>query len=87
MAKKKKVYDTSLIDGIRQRTAMYDAMIAPQINTEEYMHRMANPDANYEEAPDNYGFTDWASNAFYDWNLTKAQTERDAKLGEYLMAD
>lgn len=34
---------------------MYDAMIAPQINTEEYMHRMANPDANYEEAPDNYG--------------------------------
>lgn len=87
MAKKKKVYDTSLIDGIRQRTAMYDAMIAPQINTEEYMHRMANPDANYEEAPDNYGFTDWASNAFYDWNLTKAQTERDAKLGEYIMAD
>lgn len=87
MAKKKKVYDTSLIDGIRQRTAMYDAMIAPQINTEEYMHRMANPDANYEEAPDNYGFTDWASNAFYDWNLTKAQTERDAKLGEYVMAD
>lgn len=87
MAKKKKVYDTSLIDGIRQRTAMYDAMIAPQINTEEYMRRMANPDANYEEAPDNYGFTDWASNAFYDWNLTKAQTERDAKLGEYIMAD
>lgn len=87
MAKKKKVYDTSLIDGIRQRTAMYDAMIAPQINTEEHMHRMANPDANYEEAPDNYGFTDWASNAFYDWNLTKAQTERDAKLGEYIMAD
>lgn len=87
MAKKKKVYDTSLIDGIRQRTAMYDAMIAPQINTEEHMHRMANPDANYEEAPDNYGFTDWASNAFYDWNLTKAQTERDAKLGEYVMAD
>ena len=87
MAKKKKVYDTSLIDSIRQRTAMYDAMIAPQINTEEYMHRMANPDANYEEAPDNYGFTDWASNAFYDWNLTKAQTERDAKLGEYIMAD
>lgn len=87
MAKKKKVYDTSLIDSIRQRTAMYDAMIDPQINTEEYMHRMANPDANYEEAPDNYGFTDWASNAFYDWNLMKAQTERDAKLGEYLMAD
>lgn len=87
MAKKKKVYDTSLIDGIRQRTAMYDAMIAPQINTEEYIHRMANPDANYEEAPDNYGFTDWASNAFYDWNLTKAQIERDAKLGEYVMAD
>lgn len=87
MAKKKKVYDTSLIDSIRQRTAMYDAMIAPQINTEEYMHRMANTDANYEEAPDNYGFTDWASNAFYDWNLTKAQTERDAKLGEYVMAD
>ena len=87
MAKKKKVYDTSLIDGIRQRTAMYDAMIAPQINTEEYIHRMANPDANYEEAPDNYGFTDWASNAFYDWNLTKAQIERDAKLGEYIMAD
>ena len=87
MAKKKKVYDTSLIDGIRQRTAMYDAMIAPQVSTGEYIHAMANPDATYDEAPDNYGITDWASNAFYDWNLTKAQTERDAQLGEYVMAD
>lgn len=44
---KRKVYDTSLTDSIRQRTALYDAYEAPRVNVEEYFHTMENP--SYEE--------------------------------------
>lgn len=82
---KRKVYDTSLIDSIRQRTALYDAYQAPKANIEEYFHTMENP--SYEGAPDNYGVTDWVSNAFNDWNLKRNEAIRDSALGDYVMAD
>lgn len=82
---KRKVYDTSLIDSIRQRTALYDAYQAPKANIEEYFHTMENP--SYEGAPDNYGVTDWVSNAFNDWNLKRNKAIRDSALGDYVMAD
>lgn len=82
---KRKVYDTSLIDSIRQRTALYDAYQAPKANIEEYFHTMENP--SYEEAPDDYGVTDWVSNAFNDWNLKRNEAIRDSALGDYVMAD
>lgn len=82
---KRKVYDTSLIDSIRQRTALYDAYQAPKANIEEYFHTMENP--SYEGAPDDYGVTDWVSNAFNDWNLKRNETIRDSALSDYVMAD
>lgn len=82
---KRKVYDTSLIDSIRQRTALYDAYQAPKANIEEYFHTMENP--RYEGAPDDYGVTDWVSNAFNDWNLKRNEAIRDSALGDYVMAD
>lgn len=82
---KRKVYDTSLIDSIRQRTALYDAYQAPKANIEEYFHTMENP--SYEGAPDDYGVTDWVSNAFNDWNLKRNEIIRDSALGDYVMAD
>lgn len=82
---KRKVYDTSLIDSIRQRTALYDAYQAPKANIEEYFHTMENP--SYEGAPDDYGVTDWVSNAFNDWNLKRNEAIRDSTLGDYVMAD
>lgn len=82
---KRKVYDTSLIDSIRQRTALYDAYQAPKANIEEYFHTMENP--SYEGAPDDYGVTDWVSNAFNDWNLKRNEIIRDSALGDYTMAD
>lgn len=82
---KRKVYDTSLIDSIRQRTALYDAYQAPKANIEEYFHTMENP--SYEGAPDYYGVTDWVSNAFNDWNLKRNEVIRDSALGDYVMAD
>lgn len=82
---KRKVYDTSLIDSIRQRTALYDAYQAPKANVEEYFHTMENP--RYEGAPDDYGVTDWVSNAFNDWNLKSNEAIRDSALGDYVMAD
>lgn len=82
---KRKVYDTSLIDSIRQRTALYDAYQAPKANVEEYFHTMENP--RYEGAPDDYGVTDWVSNAFNDWNLKRNEAIRDSALGDYVMAD
>ena len=82
---KRKVYDISLIDSIRQRTALYDAYQAPKANIEEYFHTMENP--SYEGAPDDYGVTDWVSNAFNDWNLKRNEAIRDSALGDYVMAD
>lgn len=82
---KRKVYDTSLIDSIRQRTALYDAYQAPKANIEEYFHTMENP--SYEGAPDDYGVTDWVSNAFNDWNLKRNEAIRDSALGDYVTAD
>lgn len=82
---KRKVYDTSLIDSIRQRTALHDAYQAPKANIEEYFHTMENP--SYEGAPDDYGVTDWVSNAFNDWNLKRNEAIRDSALGDYVMAD
>lgn len=82
---KRKVYDTSLIDSIRQRTALYDAYQAPKANVEEYFHTMENP--RYEGAPDDFGVTDWVSNAFNDWNLKRNEAIRDSALGDYVMAD
>ena len=82
---KRKVYDTSLTDSIRQRTALYDAYEAPRANVEEYFHTMENP--SYEGAPDDYGVTDWLSNAFNDWNLKRNEVIRDNALGDYTMAE
>ena len=82
---KRKVYDTSLIDSIRQRTALYDAYQAPKANIEEYFHTMENP--SYEGAPDDYGVTDQVSNAFNDWNLKRNEAIRVSALGDYVMAD
>lgn len=82
---KRKVYDTSLIDSIRQRTALYDAYQAPKANVSEYFHTMENP--SYEGAPDDYGVTDWVSNAFNDWNLKRNEVIRDSALGDYEMAE
>lgn len=82
---KRKVYDTSLTDSIRQRTALYDAYQAPKANVEEYFHTMENP--RYEGAPDDFGVADWVSNAFNDWNLKRNEVIRDSALGDYVMAD
>lgn len=82
---KRKVYDTSLTDSIRQRTALYDAYQAPKANVEEYFHTMENP--RYEGAPDDFGVTDWVSNAFNDWNLKRNKAIRYSALGDYVMAD
>lgn len=82
---KRKVYDTSLTDSIRQRTALYDAYQAPKANVEEYFHTTENP--RYEGAPDDFGVTDWVSNAFNDWNLKRNEVIRDSALGDYVMAD
>lgn len=82
---KRKVYDTSLTDSIRQRTALYDAYQAPKANVEEYFHTMENP--RYEGAPDDFGVTDWVSNAFNDWNLKRNEVIRDSALGDYVMSD
>lgn len=82
---KRKVYDTSLTDSIRQRTALYDAYQAPKANVKEYFRTMENP--RYEGAPDDFGVTDWVSNAFNDWNLKRNEAIRDSALGDYVMAD
>lgn len=84
--KKEKIYDSTLINSIRNRAANYERYISPQVDVTEYSHMMENPSGEIF-TPDEYGVTDHVANAFYDWNLSKNQTNIDTELGDFLMAD
>lgn len=84
--KKQKVYDSSLVNAIRGRKALYDTYIAPENRViEEYQHSMENPVELFK--PDSYGFGDHITNAFYDWNYSKNETDKDTELGDYVRLD
>lgn len=83
---KQKIYDPTLINSIRNRAANYEKYISPQVSVPEYSHEMANPSGELF-TPDEYTMLDHISNAFYDWNFTRNDTNKDTNLGEYIMAN
>lgn len=84
--KKQKVYDSSLINSVRQRQSLYDNYIQPKGNVvEEYTHEIQNPVSL--DKPEDFGITDLAVNAFYDWNQTLNSINKDESLGRYIRAD
>ena len=55
--KKQKVYDSSLINSVRQRQSLYDNYIQPKGNVvEEYIHEIQNPVSL--DKPEDFGITD-----------------------------
>lgn len=76
---KKKIPDYTLVDSFETNNNRAKAMFSPKVDTDAYLNVVHNPP--YEGAPNNFN---WFSNAFYDWNLTRNQTNKDTALGEYV---
>lgn len=76
---KKKIPDYTLVDSFETNNNRAKAMFSPKVDTDAYLNVVRNPP--YEGTPNNFN---WFSNAFYDWNLTRNQTNKDAALGEYV---
>ena len=82
---KNKIYDSSLINQVRQESALYDSYIAPNADINEYLHQMQNPSVNAE--PDDYGVFDHISNAYYNWQRDRNTSLKDTALGDYVRID
>ena len=80
---KQKIYDPSLINSVRQRSRDYSNYLSPKADLDSYVHTMSNIPTQ-DSAPDSFGVSDYLSNAFYDWNLTRNETNKDTALGEYV---
>lgn len=80
---KQKIYDPSLINSVRQRSRDYSNYLSPKADLDSYVHTMSNIPTQ-DSAPDSFGASDYLSNAFYDWNLTRNETNKDTALGEYV---
>lgn len=76
---KKKIPDYTLVDSFETNNNRAKAMFSPKVDTDAYLNVMHNP--TYEGAPNDFN---WFSNAFYDWNLTRNQTNKDTALGDYV---
>jgi hypothetical protein len=81
---KQKIYDPSLINSVRQRSRDYSNYLSPKADSDSYVHTMSNIPTQ-DSAPDSFGASDYLSNAFYDWNLTRNETNKDIALGEYVL--
>lgn len=79
---KQKLYDNTLVDRVRQRREDYSNYLSPKVDIDQYTHAMSNP--SQLDTPDSWSAKDWVSNAFYDWNLTRNQTNKDTALGDYV---
>nr|DAO43147.1 MAG TPA: hypothetical protein [Caudoviricetes sp.] len=79
---KQKLYDNTLVDRVRQRREDYSNYLSPKVDIDQYIHAMSNP--SQLDTPDSWSAKDWVSNAFYDWNLTRNQTNKDTALGDYV---
>lgn len=80
---KQKIYDPSLINSVRQRSRDYSNYLSPKAVLDSYVHTMSNIPTQ-DSAPDSFGASDYLSNAFYDWNFTRNETNKDTALGEYV---
>lgn len=76
---KKKIPDYTFVDNFQRENNRAKQLFSPKVNTDAYLNVMQN--TPYEGAPDNFN---WFSNAFYDWNLTRNQTNKDTALGDYV---
>ena len=80
---KQKIYDPSLINSVRQRSRDYNNYLSPKADLDSYVHTMQFAQTE-DTAPDSYDAMDYLSNAFYDWNLTRNETNKDTALGDYV---
>ena len=82
---KKTIIDNSLVNSIRQRNAMYNQYVAPQIDYATYSNIMHNTPV--DAAPDNYGVGEHLSSAYYTWQRNKQESIMTGEYGNYTRLD
>lgn len=82
MAKKQKIYDTSIVDKLNSNINIYNNYLSPNVDVDSYLHSMQNP--AIDRAPDNYSA--WNS-AFATWNKNRNEVNKDSSLGDYILAE
>lgn len=82
---KNKIYDSSLINAVRQDNELYNYYLTPQVDIDEYFHQMQNP--SVDVAPDDYDLLDHISNAYYNWQRNRNTSLKDTALGDYVRVD
>lgn len=79
---KKKIPDYTLVNNFELTNNSAKQLFSPKVDIDTYLNVMNNPPHN--EAPGDFN---WFSNAYYDWNLSKNEVDRDTELGDYIMAN
>lgn len=79
------IYNNDIVQSIRQRNSMYSMYTSPQWDYTTYQNEISNQPADV--APDDFGFGDYTSNAYANWQKNRYSTIKDSALGEYVMAD
>ena len=82
MAKKQKIYNTSMVDILNANIRNYNNYLSPNVDVDAYLHQMQNPTIDRE--PDNYSA--WNS-AFATWNKNRNEVNKDSSLGDYILAE
>lgn len=82
MAKKQKIYDTSMVDSMHNNINYYNNYLSPNVDVNTYLHNMKH--APVDSAPDNYSA--WSS-AFATWNKNRNEVNKDSSLGDYILAE
>ena len=82
MAKKQKIYDTSMVNRMQNNIDIYNNYLSPAVDVDKYMHSMQNPTVDI--VPDSYSA--WNS-AFASWNKNRNEVNKDSSLGDYILAE
>lgn len=79
------INNNDIVQSIRQRNSMYSMYTSPQWDYTAYQNAISNQPADV--APDDFGFGDYVSNAYANWQKNRYSTIKDSALGEYVKAD
>lgn len=74
-----------ILRSINERHQLYNAYATPQVDPWQFVREQQY--APEDTAPNGFGFGDYVSNAYANWQKNRYSTIKDSALGEYVKAD
>ena len=74
-----------ILRSINERHQLYNAYATPQVDPWQFVREQQY--APEDTAPSGFGFGDYVSNAYANWQKNRYSTIKDSALGEYVKAD